>query len=496
MTDAPDYKISKLEKGPLQRFKNQNLLLKKFGEVGLQVYKVITGKRTTSELQKDLGLEKDIFDQIIGFMHDAGMVELTPVSAPEGEREEASLEALPEEIPAEEMESRPEPEPEPEHEMEDEHEAEGIEAEEEPEPEEESEEGKVGEDDIAPIEPIDDIEPIEPEPEEEEPEPKKKAAKKKPKKEDEGETDLEPIDFEPIEEAPPEPEPEAKSAEPGISPFESWGGEAESEEGKGHSPVEKIIFDKYGDVGLKVYALIDGQRTAEEIMGETGLTESKLVEILDFMDEQGIIKLDYPKQKAMAEPEFPKAQEAHAAPSTEADTFAPMTEGDLVLGKVAAPVPDPVEVPKKAPLDFVKSVQLKAQLMLKFRDKGQKLYDLIDGENDVLDLCLKLDVPLFELYTMLQFMIELGMVSVQGASRDQVRKKYGDDGFAVYKRYGREGLLLYELIGKEMTMIQMADRITRDRAKVLDMFIFIHKVLGIELPIDRSVLAKQLGINA
>ena len=36
MEKGVDYKIEKLEKGPLQRFKNQNLLLKKFGEVGLQ----------------------------------------------------------------------------------------------------------------------------------------------------------------------------------------------------------------------------------------------------------------------------------------------------------------------------------------------------------------------------------------------------------------------------------------------------------------------------
>jgi len=66
-------------------------------------------------------------------------------------------------------------------------------------------------------------------------------------------------------------------------------------EKSGSSPVEKIIFDRYGDIGLRTYSLTDGQRTAEEIMKETGLTEAKLVEILDFMDAQGIIKLDYPK---------------------------------------------------------------------------------------------------------------------------------------------------------------------------------------------------------
>jgi len=61
------------------------------------------------------------------------------------------------------------------------------------------------------------------------------------------------------------------------------------------TPAEKIIFDKYEDVGLRVYSLIDGQCPAEEIMRKTGLTKYKIVEILDFMDEQGIIKLDYLK---------------------------------------------------------------------------------------------------------------------------------------------------------------------------------------------------------
>ena len=41
---------------------------------------------------------------------------------------------------------------------------------------------------------------------------------------------------------------------------------------------------------------------------------------------------------------------------------------------------------------------------------------------------------------------------------------------------------------------QMAEKITTDKAKVIDMFIFIHKVLGIELPIDKDVLSKQLGL--
>lgn len=58
---------------------------------------------------------------------------------------------------------------------------------------------------------------------------------------------------------------------------------------------EKIIFDKYGEQGLKVYELINGKTQVTEILAKTGIEKPKLVEILDFMDAEGIIRLDYPK---------------------------------------------------------------------------------------------------------------------------------------------------------------------------------------------------------
>jgi len=455
--EMKDYNITKLEKGPLQRFKNQNLILKRYGEVGLKIYKAITGKRTTNQLQQDLGIKKDLFDEIIQYLQEAGMIELTPIGVEEKE------EKPPEEIPPKEEEIVPSEEtiemPTPEEE--EEKPAKKPTAKPSPKKEEFEEE-------IKPIE----IELPE-ETKEEEIEEKEEAEEELPEeteeKEEEVEEEIAPSEEEILEEIPPEEEIEEK-------------------EGEELTPIEKIIKNRYGDIGLRVYELIDGQRTAEEIMNETGLSESKLIEILDFMDEQGIIKLDYPKAKEKAPP-IEEKKEAGAV-------FGPMIEGEEAVEKPEViTIPTPVEIPVKAPMDIVKSVQMKAKLLLKYKDKGGKIWDEIDGKKDVVDIALEFDIPLYTVYEILGFMLDNGMIIIKPMTREEVRKKYGDDGYTVYKKYGREGLMLYELIGKDLTIKQMADKITTDYKKVIDMFLFIHEVLGIELPIDRNVLAKQLGIS-
>ncbi|MFH1685206.1 MAG: hypothetical protein ABH983_02770 [Candidatus Micrarchaeota archaeon] len=533
MAKGADYNIIKREKGPLQRFKNQNLLIKKFGEVGLQIYKAITGKRSTGELCKDLGIEKDLFDQIVNYMQDAGMVELEPVTTATNKDKDEFLPSAPEEPEAvpmqkishdddaeDEVEIQPDEEIAPDDAIsaEDDFSFDVPSEEEEPLPPEESSD--------------DEIQPIDAET------PPKKS---KTSKSDDGFKpfefeDIQPVDDTGLEIGPEEEEPKVRqlddnfddSSEEELSeeePLEASSDDSDmslsavddidEEQDSDLSPVEKIISDKYGDLGIQVYALIDGQRTAEEIMRETGLTESKLVEILDFMDEQGIIKLDYPKgggsSKAESSPppntrsftsvmapppqspSYAPPRGAPQAPKVGADSsFNPILEGGSLDG--VRGISSPVELPIKAPLDIVKSVQMKAKVMLKFGDKGNKIIELINGKNDILDISLKMELPLFEIAKILHFLMENGMLIMKPLSRTDVRKKYGDDGYSVYKKYGKEGLMLYELIGKEMTIQQMADMITEDKSQIIDMFIFIHQVLGIELPIDRDVLSKQLGI--
>lgn len=63
--------------------------------------------------------------------------------------------------------------------------------------------------------------------------------------------------------------------------------------------IEGILREKYGDLGIRVYSLIDGQRNTEQIMNTVGLPESKLLDILSFMETRGIIKMRYPQQQAL-----------------------------------------------------------------------------------------------------------------------------------------------------------------------------------------------------
>lgn len=491
MEKGSDKKIEKLEKGPLARFKNQNLLLKKFGEVGLQVYKVITGKRTTEELRSDLDMDEELFANIINYMEEAGMVRLgsepeeeSPREIEEPEETQEPEEVKEQEEPSEEIDEEISPEIEitPDEEISPEEE---IAPEDEEIPQESTDEEITPEEDFG----IDDE--ITPEIEEDEAPKKKKSKKKEISFEDEIEPEeIKPeIEEEELPEAVEEPEEEFEIEEEKEKPeeIEFSGLEENNEDESGESPVEKIIKDKYGDIGIRVYTLIDGARTAEEIMEDTGLDEAKLVEILDFLDEQGIIKLEYPKGKGETDASEVVPKEMPI------DEFGPMIEEETDENQMIRNI-SPNITPKRLPIQIVKSVQLRAKTMLRFGDLGDKVLAAVDSKSDLIDLTLKLNLHLYKLMDILNFLKSEGGIELVPMPRTEIRRRYGDDGFTVYKKFGKEGLMLYELIGKEMTIKEMALVVTTNNAIVYDMFLFIYEVLGIEMPINKDALKKQLGI--
>lgn len=497
-----DYRIEKTEKGPLQRFKNQNLILQKFGQTGLKIYTAISPRRSAEQLRNDLGMDPDVFAGVLKYMEESGMVRLVAV----GEEGGAKKTEEPEEK-TEEIQEAPEQAPEPVEE-------EGT----PPELEQETE----GTSDRAEGDEAGDERPGDDEAEE-----KGDGAQEnveEPRFEADAQDEIKPVDIEeggdgaqenveetlddeegPGPEMPPENEGAGQTWSEGLEAPEITGEDEEPEapaedDGDELSPVEKIIKEKYGDVGTKVYALIDGQRTAEEIMKETGITEAKLVEILDFMDKEGIIKLEYPKKKK--EKASFSEEKGEAGPSVRENDgdgggeFAPIIDEKTALDKgEMREAGSQIEVPVRIGTDIVKSIQIKAKMQLKFGKDGARVLDKIDGKKDDIEIALGLGMPLYAMKGMLDYLMGEQALLMKPMQREAVRKKYGDDAYAVYKKYGKEGVMLYELIGKEMTIKQMADLITKDRKKVVDMFLFVHQLLGIDLPIDKEILYRQLGVS-
>lgn len=394
--------VEKLETGPLQKFKNQNIILKKFGKDSLKVYNELDGTKTLGEIAKESGLEEAKVLEMVNFMVEKGLavVKGRPEEKIEKKVEETGKEKV------EEVEIKPEI------------------------PKEEVAVEKEG---------------------------AKEAIVLK------------------------------EEIRPEIGPEEKPTPERAEREEKELTPVDRIIYDKYGKIGLEVYNRIDGVRTAEQIMTEVGISEEKLVEILNFLEEKGIIKLEHPEKKKKVEEKKEK--------------FGPITgeleeveEEEKPLAEVS-----PIELPIKSKrTDVIKGIRARASILISYGNEGGKIFDSIDGKNDVIQISKKVHIPVYIVKKVTKDLEKEGVIVLKPLTRKEIRKRYGEDAYTIFKKYGLEGVMLYELIGGEMNLKQMADMIyasKEERRNVVDIFLFIHKVLGIELPVDKELLYTQLGLE-
>lgn len=282
------------------------------------------------------------------------------------------------------------------------------------------------------------------------------------------------------------------------------------------SPLEKVLYEKHGELGVQIYNLIDGEKTAEEILKQTGVSESKLVEILEFMDEQGIIKLEKPPSSE-PEPSDDKAQDASYEKKPEParePRFKPIIEEEpeekpFVAPKAPPKAPNPqkeeeeeadellvpVDVPAMAKLSLTQQAVLFAELATRFGKSAQELVKHIDGKRDFVELSLSCGLSFFDIDTILAYFGKKGFVTFRQLTRDEIKKRYGEDGFAIFKRYGRDGLLLYEMIGKEASMKDIIVKSKLDPNRAIDIFVFIHKALGLDIPLEKNIIYRQLGLK-
>ena len=381
-------KISKTSKNPLEVIKEQNLLLKRFGEKGLVVYRLIGAETTIGELMDVTGLNESEIMKILEFMEENRMIDIIgePAKKAKEEKEIKETKSI-NEIPQEEGEE---------------------------------------EEEIKPTKPPKDL----------------VGEKPKNKQEEEGEEERE--------------------------------GFRET-----LSPIEQMIYDKFGKSGVKVYNMIDGEKTAEEILKEAGISEVRLVEILEFLDSQGIIKLEKPSER---KPKINEIAPITARAEEEVTTEVPTKE---II---------PIDVPIKTKLSFLKTMKLKMDLRFKLGKDSVKIYDKINGKKNVIDLAVEDKLSIYFIDAVLEFLADRNAAMFKTLKREEIRERYGNEGLTIYKKYGRDGIYIYELIGKIPSFRELVNISGMNPERVVDIFIYIHKVLDIDLPVSRDMLYKELGL--
>jgi hypothetical protein len=144
-------------------------------------------------------------------------------------------------------------------------------------------------------------------------------------------------------------------------------------------------------------------------------------------------------------------------------------------------------------MGFPNSIIVQVELALRFPHYGSKAYNSIDGQSDVVQIATAAGATLGEVDKVLEFLGRRGGALMRPLKPMEVRSKYGDDGLAIYKKHGREGILVYELIGKEGSVREIVRKSGIEKNRAVDIFIYIHKVLGLDLPVDKQTLLRQIG---
>jgi hypothetical protein len=498
----------------IEEFKWHTKIIKTFGKKALMLYTAFprTGAPVDEEQIKKLIDDEQSRNSIMEFMIDNGLIELAegvpagkPRAAPKEEIAPEAEEEKPEEeiapsapkagkrrLPEKKEEEEENVEIVPAYEEEEkpaEEEAPAEEAPEEEQPKRRYLPQKKEEEEIAPEveeeKPAEEEAPAEEAPEEEQPKRRYLPQKKEEEEEKPAEEEA------PAEEAPEQEKPEEEAA-PEEAPSEEITSEQEetTEEEKGPSltPAEMIVHDKYGEQGVLIFRLIDGKRSVAEVAKESGTSQDKVMEVLKYLDEVGLISLG----GAAGGTE----KGTTAAAETQEEKFAPLSEDTEASPITIDEQKEGVRMAKLKPgAAFISKMKIKMSVVFKFGKSGREVLEYLESrkEANAVHLVIRLNAPINNVEAILAYLKAENYLDLSFMQRDEIRKEFGYDAYIMYKRYGKKGVIFYEVIDKEIPLKKIAELISeKDPAKIIEIFKLIRDVLGIDLPINEEAIKREL----
>ncbi|NPA22467.1 MAG: hypothetical protein GXN92_02710 [Candidatus Micrarchaeota archaeon] len=98
----------------------------------------------------------------------------------------------------------------------------------------------------------------------------------------------------------------------------------------------------------------------------------------------------------------------------------------------------------------------------------------------------------------MNYLVKRKLVEKRTMSRQEVRKKYGYDAFAIYKRFGSYGVLFYRMLGGDYSTRESIKKFAKlsglkDPDKILEIMKMVHSILGLTIPITRETIVEILS---
>jgi len=269
--------------------------------------------------------------------------------------------------------------------------------------------------------------------------------------------------------------------------------EGEEEEEKEEEQVEtktqvyeRKLREEFGEKGVKIYRLIDGRKNAEQIMKEVGVNEDTIIKVFEFMEKEGMIKLEHPgsknKEDKVQETKMKEETKRKMEPISETSTS---STKKIIIDDII-----PIDVPIIKKQSLPDKMGLEAKLLARFGGKALRINTKMNDEKDVVGLAIEMGISLDELDEILYSISNAGGCTFATLSNEDIKKRYGDEAFELYEEFGRDGIMLYELIGK-MNMVDIIKFSKIDTRKAAKIIYKTNLLLGID-DIDEETIYKSI----
>ncbi|MEM2974084.1 MAG: hypothetical protein QW112_00435 [Candidatus Micrarchaeia archaeon] len=234
--------------------------------------------------------------------------------------------------------------------------------------------------------------------------------------------------------------------------------------------IERAVYDAgeeagpgLGEKAVLLFRIADGKITLKEAMDEIGITQKQMDALIAKLEGK-FIHLEKPEEK----------------------------KEEVVVAE-KGPSQIPIDVPRYAPIDPITRISIGLEIAAKYGPSARKILQMIDGKRDIIDIATELSAPLSYVDDVLLYASSFGALKFHRSTPEEIKRKYGTFGMALYNQHGRNGLLLFRLLEKypPVTAIKLMDI---DALEAIVIYETIYRLLAPPYPLNsKQILAKLLG---